>query len=90
MVRKIPYFKKGRNLFSFFLQILKREILLLDSKEFLVMTVLYKCYIGETKRAITLRLREHQANCRKKHSAVVDQSAMSFMGVHSSNSSKHK
>ena len=33
-----------------------------------------KCYIGETKRALTLRLREHQANCRnqKQHSAVVD------------------
>ena len=36
------------------------------------------CYIGETKRALTLRLREHQANCRnqKQHSAVVDHSAI--------------
>ena len=36
-----------------------------------------QCYIGETKRALTLRLREHQANCRnqKQHSAVVDHSA---------------
>ena len=35
-------------------------------------------YIGETKRALTLRLREHQANCRnqKQHSAVVDHSAI--------------
>ena len=37
-----------------------------------------QCYIGETKRALTLRLREHQANCRnqKQHSAVVDHSAI--------------
>ena len=37
-----------------------------------------QCYIGETKRALTLRLREHEANCRnhKQHSAVVDHSAI--------------
>ena len=37
-----------------------------------------QCYIGETKRALTLRLRKHQANCRnqKQHSAVVDHSAI--------------
>ena len=37
-----------------------------------------QCYIGETKRALTLRLREHLANCRnqKQHSAVVDHSAI--------------
>ena len=36
-----------------------------------------QCFIGETKRALILRLREHQANCRnqKQHSAVVDHSA---------------
>ena len=36
-----------------------------------------QCYIGETK-ILTLRLREHQANCRnqKQHSAVVDHSAI--------------
>ena len=35
-------------------------------------------YIGKTKRVLTLRLREHQANCRnqKQHSAVVDHSAI--------------
>ena len=35
-----------------------------------------KCYIGETKRALKLRIREHEANCRnhKQHSAVVDHS----------------
>ena len=37
-----------------------------------------QCYIGETKRALTLRLREHQANCRnqKQHSDVVYHSAI--------------
>ena len=36
-----------------------------------------ECYIGETKSALILRLREHQANCRNQnqHSAVVDHSA---------------
>ena len=36
---------------------------------------------GETKRALTLRIKEHQANCRNQnqHSAVVDHSARSFM-----------
>ena len=34
------------------------------------------------KRALTLRLREHQANCRnqKQHSAVVDHSAIGQWG----------
>ena len=38
-----------------------------------------KCYIGETKRALKLRIREHEANCRnhKQHSAVVDHSEIS-------------
>ena len=37
-----------------------------------------QCYIGETGRALALRLREHQANCRNQtqHSAVVDHSAI--------------
>ena len=38
-----------------------------------------QCYIGETKRALlTLRLREHQANCRNQnqHLAVVDHLAI--------------
>ena len=42
-----------------------------------------KCYIGETKRALTFRLREHQAQSKttfsrnqKQHSAVVDHSAI--------------
>ena len=42
------------------------------------MTVLNsQCYIGETKRALTLRIKEHQANCsnQNQHSAVVDHSA---------------
>ena len=54
-----------------FLQKLKNriEILLLESIEFPVTTV---------QNAITLILREHQANCRnqKQHSAVVDHSAI--------------
>ena len=36
-----------------------------------------QCYIGETKRALYLRMKEHQANCRNlnQHSVVVDHSA---------------
>ena len=36
-----------------------------------------QCYIGEIKRALTLRIKQHQANCRNQnqHSAVVDHSA---------------
>ena len=36
-----------------------------------------QCYIGETKQALTLRIKEHQANCHNhnQHSAVVDHSA---------------
>ena len=36
------------------------------------------CYIGEPQRALTLILREHQANCRnqKQHLAMVDHSAV--------------
>ena len=35
-----------------------------------------QCYIGDTKRALTSRLRKHQANCRNQnqHLAVVDHS----------------
>ena len=52
------------------------EILRLESIEFFVTTVLSAILV--TKRALTLRLREHQANCRnqKQHSAVVDHSAI--------------
>ena len=37
-----------------------------------------QCYIGETKRALTFILREHQEICRnqKQHSAVVDHSTI--------------
>ena len=36
------------------------------------------CYIVEAKRELTLRLKEHQANCcnQKQHSAVVEHSAI--------------
>ena len=36
-----------------------------------------RCYICETKRDLTLRIREQQANCQnqKQHSAVVDHCA---------------
>ena len=41
-----------------------------------------QCYIGETKRALTLRIKEHHANCRNQnqHSAVVDHSATGHHG----------
>ena len=74
----IPYFKKGRNLLSIFSSKIKEF-----NRE--TSTGVYRipcddcsqCYIGETKRALIVRLREHQANCRnqKQHSAVVDHSA---------------
>ena len=37
----------------------------------------FQCYIGETKRALTLRIKEHQAICRNQnqHTTVVDHSA---------------
>ena len=37
-----------------------------------------QCYFGETKRALTLKIEDHQANCpnQNQHSAVVDHSAI--------------
>ena len=74
----IPYFTKGRNLLSYFSSKIKGF-----DKD--TSTGVYRipcddcsqCYIGETKRALTLRIKEHQANCRNQnqHSAVVDHSA---------------
>ena len=74
-IKCVPYFQRGRNILSYFLQ---------SIKEFDRVTSIgvYKipcddcsqCYIGETERELTLKLREHQANSRNqnKHSAVVD------------------
>ena len=77
-IKCVPYFKKGRNLLFYFSPKIKESNI--DTS-----TGVYKipcddcslCYIGETKRALTLRIREHQANCRyqREHSAVVDHSA---------------
>jgi len=74
----VVYFKKGRNLLSYFSSKIKES-----NRD--TSTGVYRipcddcslCYIGETKRALTLRIREHQANCRyqREHSAVVDHSA---------------
>ena len=73
--------KKNDKIFSYFLPQIEefKEILRLESIEFFVTTVLSAILV--TKRAVTLRLREHQANCRnqKQHSAVV----RSFMGFQS-------
>ena len=70
--------QKGRNLLSYFSSKIKGF-----DKD--TSTGVYRihcddcsqCYIGETKRALTLRIIEHQANCRNhnQHSAVVDHSA---------------
>ena len=69
-------FQKKRNLLSYFC---KNKIKEFDRD---TSTAVYRipyddcsqCYTGESKRALTLRLREHQANCRnnKQHSSVVD------------------
>ena len=71
-------FKKGRNLLSFFSSKIKESNRDTSTGVYRIpCDDCSKCYIGETKRALTLRLREHQANCRnqKQHSAVVDHSA---------------
>ena len=79
LIKCIPYFKKGRNLLSYVLPKIKE----FDRD---TSTGVYRipcddcsqCYIGETKRALTLKLRGHQANCRNQnqHSVVVDHSAI--------------
>ena len=73
------YFKKGRNLLSYFSPKVK-EFDRDTSTGFyrIPFDDCSQCYIGETKRALTLRSREHQANCRnqKHHSTVVDHSAI--------------
>jgi hypothetical protein len=82
-IKCTPYYKKGRNLLSYFSPKIKE----FNSD---TSTGVYRipcddcsrCYIGETKRALTLRMKEHQANCRNKkqqhsgYSAVVDHSAI--------------
>ena len=74
-IKCVPYFQKDQNLLSYFSQNIKE----FDRD---TSTGVYRipcddcsqCYFGETKRTLTLRIREHQANCRnqKQHSAVVD------------------
>jgi hypothetical protein len=66
--------------FHIFLQKL-RNLSLIPPPEFteFLMTRVYdcaKCYIGVTKRALTLRLREHEANFRnhQQNSAVEEHS----------------
>ena len=72
-IKCIPYFKNGRNLLSYFSPKFKEfdrdtstGVYRIPCDDF------SQCYIGETKRALTLKLREHQANCRnqKQHSAL--------------------
>ena len=55
------------------------EICLLETIEYLVMTFLF--YICKTKRAMTLRFREYQANCRNQQQrlAVVHHSAIGHL-----------
>jgi hypothetical protein len=62
-IKCVPYFKRRRSLLSYFSSKIK-EISRILRPEFM------------TKRALCLRLREHQANCRnhKQNSAVVDHS----------------
>ena len=73
-IKCIPYFKKGRNLLQYFSSKIKGF-----DKDTRTSTGVYRipyddcsqCYIGETKRALTLRIKEHQANCRNvDHSAT--------------------
>ena len=77
-IKYVPYFnKRTKSSFIFFLPKIKE----FDRG---TSTGVYRipcddcsqCYIGETKRALTLR--EHQANCRNQnqHSAVVDHSSI--------------
>ena len=67
-------FQKGRNLLSYFSPKIKEfDRDTSTGVNRIPCDDCSQCYIGETKRALTLRLREHQANCRnqKQHSAVV-------------------
>ena len=75
-IKCIPYFKKGRTLLLYFSSKIKGF-----DKD--TSTGVYRipipcddcslCYNGETKRALTFRIKEHQANCRNQnqHSAAV-------------------
>jgi len=75
----VPYFKKGRNLISYFSSKIKEYQINTSTGVYRIpCDDCAQCYIGETKRALALRLKEHEANCRnrKQHSAVVDHSAI--------------
>ena len=72
----IPYFNNGRNLLSYFLSKIKGFEKDTSSGVYRIpCDDCSQCYIGETKRALTLRIKEHQANSsnQNQHSAVVDQ-----------------
>ena len=77
----IPYFKKGRNLLSYFLSKIKGFKKNTSTGVYRIpCDDCSQCYIRETKLALTLRIKEHQANCRNQnqHSAVVDQWSFSY------------
>ena len=78
-IKCIPYFKKGRNLLSYFSSKIKEFIRDTSTGVYRIpCDDCAQCYIGQTKRALTIRLREHQENCRyhRQNSAVVDHSAL--------------
>ena len=78
-IKCIPYFIKGRNLLSYFSPKIKEFDRDTSNGVYRIpCDDCSQCCIGETKRALTLRLREHKANCRnqKQRTAVVDHSAI--------------
>jgi hypothetical protein len=77
-IKCIPYYKKSKNLLSYF----SSRIKVTDkSTNTLYKICLHcdKCYVGQTKRALAIRLKEHESNCRnsKQHSAIVEHFSMS-------------
>jgi len=86
------FLKKNETLLHTFLQKLRNTVQYIKDTSTGVYRIpcgdCAQCYIGETKRALTLRLSEHEANCRKQrlrehepdyheqHSAVVEHSAI--------------
>ena len=69
-IKCIPYFNKGRNLLLYFSPKIKEFVR--DTSTGVYRIPCDDCsqcyeYIGETKTALTLRLREHQANCRNQN-----------------------